>query len=87
MGGTGRIFGLVDAGSMNRVNERPDHPLEVAFALAELGARMVAERFRREHPDASEPEVEAAVRAWISDRPGAPFGDAEGRPVSWPRSS
>ncbi|MFN0089737.1 MAG: hypothetical protein ACKVWR_05620 [Acidimicrobiales bacterium] len=61
------------------------HPLEVAFALTELGMRMQAERYRRDHPDASEADVEAAVRAWLHDRPGAPDGDAVGRSVAWPR--
>lgn len=67
------------------VSDGPVYPLEVAFALTELGMRMQAERFRRDHPDASEAEVDAAVRAWLHDRPGAPGGDGVGRSVGWPR--
>jgi Rv0078B-related antitoxin len=57
----------------------------VAMELLELGLKMRAERHRREHPEASEAEVAAVVHAWKVDRPGAPFGDAPGRSVSWPR--
>jgi hypothetical protein len=55
--------------------------LRLAFELTDLGMRLVAQRYRREHPAASEDEVDAAVQAWLLDRPGAPHGDAEGRPV------
>jgi hypothetical protein len=46
---------------------------------------MLKQRYRREHPGAGEAAVEAAVVAWHSRRPGAEHGDAEGRPVPWPR--
>ena len=49
------------------------------FDLLDLGLSLRAERFRREHPSASEDEVEACVQAWLLDRPGAPDGDAPGR--------
>jgi hypothetical protein len=62
------------------------YPLEVAFALTEMGCRMYAQRVRRERPDASEAEVDAAVRAWMHSRPGAPCGDGDGRAIAWPRS-
>ena len=52
--------------------------VEIACELAEFGARMVAARYRREHPDAEDAAVESAVRAWWSDRPGAPLGDGVG---------
>ncbi|MDZ7732580.1 MAG: hypothetical protein U5R31_05185 [Acidimicrobiia bacterium] len=55
-----------------------------AIALTDLGLRLLAQRHRREHPEASEDEVEAAVRVWLLERPGAPDGDAVGRPVSLP---
>ncbi len=57
----------------------------MVFALTDLGSKMKAERYRRDHPDADEHEVERAVALWLSDRPGAPQGDAVGRPISWPR--
>jgi NAD(P)-dependent dehydrogenase (short-subunit alcohol dehydrogenase family) len=52
---------------------------QIACELAEAGAQMVAARVRRERPDATDEDVEMAVRAWWSDRPGAPNGDAIGR--------
>lgn len=58
---------------------QPSGGLVTAFELAELGARMVEARFRREHPDATDEAVAAHVRAWWLDRPGAPDGDCIGR--------
>lgn len=54
--------------------------VQMACELAEMGAHMVEARFRREHPEASDDEVAAQVRAWWIDRPGAPDGDAVGIP-------
>ncbi|MFN0029999.1 MAG: hypothetical protein ACKV2O_22825 [Acidimicrobiales bacterium] len=67
------------------MSDRPVFPLEVALALTELGSRLQAQRYRRDHPEAGEAEVAAAVRAWFRDRPGAPDGDGVGRSVGWPR--
>ena len=64
--------------------ETPADRLRVAFELHELAVRMLQQRYRREHADATEAEVEAAVAAWHSRRPGAEFGDAEGPPIPWP---
>lgn len=55
--------------------------LATALELAELGARMVEAKFRREHPDATDQEVAARVNEWWSDRPGAPHGDCPGRSI------
>lgn len=68
------------------VDSEPRNGTAIAIELLELALQMRGERHRREHPDASEEEVAAVVHAWKVDRPGAPFGDAEGRSVSWPRS-
>lgn len=68
-------------------SDGPRHPLEVAFELHDLGVRMRAQRHRRERPDATPPQVEEVVRAWLQDRPGAPFGDCEGRPVTLLRAT
>ncbi len=59
--------------------------MATAIELLEVALLMRAERHRREHPNATDAEVEVVVQAWKVDRPGAPFGDAEGRSVSWPR--
>ena len=61
------------------------YPLDVVFELIDLGAGMVAARYRREHPGATDAEVESVVNAWLADRSQAPDGDAEGRAVTWPR--
>ena len=57
-----------------------ESPLRVTFDLFRMAVKMRAERHRREHPDATEAEVEAAVQAWVSHRPGAEFGDSAGVP-------
>jgi len=59
--------------------------LQAALELTELGAQLVAQRYRRENPLASEAEVRRVVTVWFADRRIAPIGDAEGRQVSWPR--
>jgi hypothetical protein len=59
--------------------------LRLAFDLFEAGEEMMRQRLRREFPDAGAAEIERRLVSWLQDRPGAPFGDAEGRPVPWPR--
>jgi hypothetical protein len=61
------------------------YPLDHVDEMLELAIEMRRNRARREHPDASDAEIDALVRTWLHDRPGAPFGDAEGRPGVWPR--
>ena len=71
---------------MSDVSDDVRYPLAVAFELLEVGTRMRAERHRREHPEATADEVQAAVRSWLSDRSAAPYGDALGRPIVFPRT-
>jgi hypothetical protein len=59
--------------------------LLLALDLFEFGTEMMRQKLRREHPGASAEELEALYRAWLRTRPGAEQGDAEGRPVAWPR--
>jgi hypothetical protein len=61
--------------------------LRVALELFETGVEMKRQKLRRDHPDLLEDEIEARVAAWLRERPGAEFGDAAGRQVSWPRDS
>lgn len=42
------------------------------------------QNLRREHPDATEQEIEKKLRAWLSHRPGAKDGDCVGRRLDWP---
>jgi hypothetical protein len=46
---------------------------------------MMRQTFRRTNPGLDGDEVETRLRAWLAERPGAPFGDAVGRPATWPR--
>ena len=71
---------------MADVSDDVRYPLAVAFELFEIGTRMRAERHRREHPNATPAEVEAAVRSWLTDRSAAPCGDALGRSIVFPRT-
>lgn len=57
--------------------------LRIALDLTDLGARLVAQKHRRENPAATEEEVEAAVARWMSDRSQAPNGDGVGRRVAF----
>lgn len=61
--------------------------LALALELSETGIQMRAQRFRREHPDASDTEVDSFMRAWLHDRPGAPDGDSSGHRVELQRVS
>jgi hypothetical protein len=60
--------------------------LRTAFELCALGESMRRAQLRREHPDASDADIEALLAAWLQTRPGAEQGDAWGRPISWPPS-
>jgi hypothetical protein len=57
----------------------------LALEMSDAGILMREQRYRREHPLATDEEVEAFVRGWLLERPGAPHGDAVGRSVSFPR--
>lgn len=57
--------------------------LRTALELTELGAQLLAQRYRREHPRASETEVRRVVEEWLADRAQAPDGDSWGRSVKW----
>ncbi|MGH3680396.1 MAG: hypothetical protein ACRDT2_09130 [Natronosporangium sp.] len=59
----------------------------MALELTELGAQLLAQRYRRDHPKASEAEVRRAVAGWLADRSQAPDGDGWGRSVAWPRTA
>jgi hypothetical protein len=67
------------------VEPLPKTGLALALELTDLGRRLQAQRFRREHPGSSEAEAEAHAQRWLFERPGAPHGDAEGVPGTWPR--
>jgi hypothetical protein len=58
----------------------PEAKLRLALDMYEFGEQAQRNRLKRLHPDASEQDIEDAVRVWRVSRPGAPMGDAVGRP-------
>ncbi|HCT77506.1 MAG TPA: hypothetical protein DGG94_21395 [Micromonosporaceae bacterium] len=54
--------------------------LRLALEMYEFGEQAQRSRLRRLRPTATDEEIEKAVRAWRVSRPGAPMGDAIGRP-------
>lgn len=56
----------------------PEYGAEIAGELAELGAQIVEAKYRRQHPACTDDAARSAVRAWWSDRRGAPDGDVSG---------
>lgn len=58
----------------------PAAKLRLAFDLFDSGVDLMRQKLRREHPAASEEEIERALTAWLRHRPGAEHGDAPGRP-------
>jgi hypothetical protein len=58
--------------------------LRTALDLCALGESVRLAQLKRERPEATEAELEAAFVAWLESRPGAEHGDAWGRPITWP---
>ena len=61
--------------------------LRAAVEMFETGVEMMRQNLRRNHPVLTDREIEDRLVAWLAERPGAEFGDAIGRRVSWPRRS
>ena len=59
--------------------------LRMTLRLHDEGVRLMRQNLRRRHPDASDAEIDRRLGEWLSERPGAEFGDGEGTPGSWPR--
>ena len=55
--------------------------LLASLDMWEFGVELTELRFRREHPEASDSEIQARIRAWLRGRPA----DGAGRVVAWPR--
>lgn len=56
-----------------------------ALELFEAGVAIMRQNLRRRFPEAGEQEIAARLAQWLQERPGAEYGDCEGRPVEWPR--
>ena len=59
---------------------RVAHRFRLALDMYEFGERMARSALRRRHPLASDEELAQMLREWRQARPGAPGGDAPGRP-------
>jgi hypothetical protein len=58
--------------------------LRTALDLCEMAESIRRAQLRREHPNATDEEIEALLATWLETRPGAEHGDGWGRPISWP---
>jgi hypothetical protein len=58
--------------------------LLTAFDLFEFGCEVMRQNLRRQHPRASEAEVEQRLGEWLQKRPGAEHGDGLGRVMPLP---
>jgi hypothetical protein len=61
--------------------------LRAAVEMFETGVEIMRQSLRRNHPALTDHEIETRLTAWLSERPGAEFGDTVGRRVAWPRRS
>ena len=66
-------------------NEEMSARFRTALELSDLAVRMMRQNLRREHPDASEAEIDELLGRWMRHRPGAEHGDCPGRPITFPR--
>ncbi|MBC8072667.1 MAG: hypothetical protein IAG13_30385 [Deltaproteobacteria bacterium] len=69
----------------NAHSPTPAQKLRIALDLADLAERMMLQKLRRQHPQASESELHGRLQIWMRTRPGAEHGDCVGRLVAWPR--
>jgi hypothetical protein len=63
----------------------PAERFRVALDLFQTGVDMMRQNLKRENPQATDEQIEERLGAWLRHRPGAEFGDCEGRPGTWPR--
>jgi hypothetical protein len=59
--------------------------LRRTLELFDLGVGLMRQNLTRSHPGATEQEIDALLREWLHERPGAEFGDCPGRAVDVPR--
>jgi hypothetical protein len=67
--------------------ERLARKLKVTFDLQRFGIAMMRQNLVRRHPGEDDAQIDARLRDWLHHRPGAEYGDAVGRPGSWPRKA
>jgi len=54
---------------------------QATLDLHETGVALMRQNLRRADPAADEQTIDGRLQAWLMERPGARFGDAEGTPV------
>ena len=59
--------------------------LRLALDMHDFGVEMLWFAIKRENPGCSDSELVGILNARMRIRPGAEFGDAVGRPGTWPR--
>ena len=64
---------------MSSESSTPVGVLQTTLDLFAVGLELMSQRLRREHPDATEQELEARLVQWLQSRPGAELGDSPGR--------
>jgi len=55
--------------------------LRTTLDLFDAGVTMMRQNLRRADPQADEATIKARLQEWLTTRPGAEHGDAEGRPL------
>ena len=69
----------------NRAVSTPPVPITTALAAAldlfDLGIQLMRQNLIRENPRETSEQIEQRLAAWFRERPGAAFGDAQGRPI------
>jgi hypothetical protein len=58
-----------------------DGALRTTLDLFETGVELMRETLRRRYAGATEAELDDRLRQWLHHRPGAEFGDCQGRPI------
>ena len=66
------------------VDPSPAERFRIALDLFDTGVRLMRQNLSRDHPDATEKEIDDRLRAWLRHRPGAEHGDCPGRRLDWP---
>jgi hypothetical protein len=75
-----------DGPGTGQASEAVAERLRLALDMHGAGEALMRQTLKRDHPDADDAEIAARLTAWLQHRPGAASGDADGRPVSWPRA-
>jgi hypothetical protein len=64
--------------------ERMSERFRLALALFDFAQAMYRHRLRRDHPDATDAEIDRRIASWLQKRPGAELGDCPGPARRWP---